>query len=150
MNLRSINWPLWAGFLLSLFVSVSYPFIFAQWPSTRDTPWVNVLLLVVALIFLILGIRRAFSPGRRLLSKIGASIITGLGLIVLGLFVFTTFVMPRWLPESKGAPQVGQKAPEFTLTDTAGKQVALNELLSSPINGRAPRGVLLIFYRGYW
>ncbi len=28
--------------------------------------------------------------------------------------------------------------------------VSLNELMTSPINGKAPRGVLLIFYRGYW
>ena len=26
----------------------------------------------------------------------------------------------------------------------------LAELRTSPINGKAPRGVLLIFYRGYW
>jgi len=28
--------------------------------------------------------------------------------------------------------------------------VSLNQLLTSPINGAAPRGVLLVFYRGYW
>jgi len=54
------------------------------------------------------------------------------------------------LPESKGAPKVGQKAPEFTLVDTSRKPVSLAELLSTPINGNAPKGVLLVFYRGYW
>jgi hypothetical protein len=34
--------------------------------------------------------------------------------------------------------------------DTTGKSVALSELLTSPINGQAPKGVLLVFYRGYW
>jgi len=62
--------------------------------------------------------------------------------------------MSRWLPTAHGAPQIGQKAPVFTLADTHGKPVSLSELLSAPINGKAPssnpRGVLLIFYRGYW
>jgi peroxiredoxin len=54
------------------------------------------------------------------------------------------------LPASKGAPQVGQKMPEFSLPDADGKQVSLNELLSTPVDGQSPKGVLLIFYRGYW
>jgi hypothetical protein len=66
------------------------------------------------------------------------------------MFVFGFFVFARWLPPSKGAPQVGQKAPEFLLMDTTGKSVSLGELLSTPINGNAPKGVLLVFYRGYW
>ncbi len=52
------------------------------------------------------------------------------------------------------ALEVGQKAPDFTLADTNGKTVSLSELLTRPIEGKAassnPKGVLLIFYRGYW
>jgi len=71
--------------------------------------------------------------------------------VVLGLFVFTVFIFARLLPASHGAPQVGQQAPAFTLADTTGRQVSLSELLSTPFNGSAsPKGVLLIFYRGYW
>ena len=70
--------------------------------------------------------------------------------VIFGLFVFTTFVMARWMPAAQGAPQVGRKAPEFTLADTDGRPVSLSELLSTPVNGKAPKGVLLIFYRGYW
>ncbi|HET7287403.1 MAG TPA: hypothetical protein VFI71_08035, partial [Pyrinomonadaceae bacterium] len=77
-------------------------------------------------------------------------IVATLSVVIIGLFVFTIFVGGRWLPASKGAPQVGQRAPEFTLPDANGKQVSLNELLTSPINGTAPKGVLLVFYRGYW
>jgi len=98
----------------------------------------------------VLGLRRAFTPDRRRISKIGAAILATFSALVLGLFVFAAFVAARWLPASHGAPQVGQKAPDFTLTDTTGKPVAFSELLSSPINGKAPKGVLLIFYRGYW
>ena len=45
------------------------------------------------------------------------------------------------------------KAPEFTLADANGKATSLGELLTTPINvsnTAKPRGVLLIFYRGYW
>ena len=51
---------------------------------------------------------------------------------------------------SVGAPQVGQKAPDFTLSDTSNKPMSLAGLLTQPINGKSPKGVLLIFYRGYW
>ena len=77
--------------------------------------------------------------------------------LALALLVFAG-VCRAQLPPSKGAPQVGQKAPDFTLLDTASKPVKLSELLapnqSAPAvqaNGqtKAP-WVLLIFYRGYW
>jgi peroxiredoxin len=70
--------------------------------------------------------------------------------VILGLFVFIIFIGGRWLPASNGAPQVGQLAPGFSLPDTNGNQVSLDDLLTTPINGSAPKGVLLVFYRGYW
>ena len=69
---------------------------------------------------------------------------------LLGLFIFVVFIESRNLPPAHGAPQVGQKAPEFTLNDSDNKPVTLAELTSTPINGKAPKGVLLVFYRGYW
>lgn len=150
MKLRSINWPIWAGFLLSLLATISYPLIFVQWPITRDFPWVTLFLGIVALLLVVAGIKRAFAPGKRAFGKVLTSVLAVLTVGVLGMFVFGIFILASWLPESKGAPQVGQKAPEFTLTDTSGKSVALTELMSTQINGKAPRGVLLIFYRGHW
>ncbi len=53
------------------------------------------------------------------------------------------------LPAAKGAPKVGQKAPDFTLPDSAGKPVKLSALLAG--EGGAKGGwLLLVFYRGYW
>ena len=150
MKPQRFNWPIWAGFLLSLFAALSYPFIFVRWPVTRDFPWANLLIFFVSALLLLIGVRRAFAPERRKRSKIVASILTTLSAAVLGFFVFTFFVASRWLPASHGAPQVGQKAPDFLLADTNNKNVSLADLLSSSINGTPAKGVLLIFYRGYW
>ena len=148
--MKKFNWQIWTGFLLSLFALISYPFLFVNWPSTRDFPWANFLLFAVAMVLLFLGIRRSFRPDRRILSKILSSLAAALGALILGLFLFAYFVAGRWLPPSLAAPQVGQKAPEFTLADTSNRSVSLSELLSQPINNKPPKGVLLIFYRGYW
>jgi predicted PurR-regulated permease PerM len=149
MNVRRFNWPLWLGLVLSVVGVFSYLAVFVWYPVTRDFPWANLLLFAVAAVLLFVGVRRAFASDRRR-SKIVASIVATLGVVVIALFLVGFFVGGRALPASKGAPQVGQRAPDFTLTDTGGKAVSLNELLSTPINGSPPRGVLLVFYRGYW
>ena len=150
MKMQKLNWQIWMGFLLSVVALLTYPFVFVNWPVTRDFPWANLLLFGIALVFLFFGIRRAFAPDRRRISKIGASVLTTFSVLILGLFLFSFFVASRWLPASRGAPQIGQKAPDFTLADTSSRPLSLSELLSGPINGNAPKGVLLIFYRGYW
>lgn len=150
MKLQRFNWPIWAGFLLSLFALLSYPFVFVRWPVTRDFPWANLLLFAISAALLLLGLRRAFAPDRRLASRILNSVLATLSVLIIGLFIFGFFVASRWLPPSKGAPQIGQKAPVFSLADTSGKTVSLAELLTEPMNGNAPKGVLLIFYRGNW
>lgn len=159
MKIQRFNWQIWAGFLLTIFAFLSYPLVFVNWAVTRDFPWANLLLFAIATVLLFIGVRRAFAPDRRLVSKIVSSALATLSLLVLGMFIFVAFVASRWLPASTGAPQVGQKAPDFSLVDTNNKPVSLSELLSSPITSeppasgggpRAPKGVLLIFYRGYW
>jgi hypothetical protein len=150
MNAKRFNWPMLLGFLLSIFAFISYFVIFVWFPTTRNFPWANLLLFVVSLVLLFLGLRRTLSEDRSKLSKILGSVVATLGVLICALFVFNFFVFAKWIPASKGAPQVGQKAPDFTLADTNNKQVSLNELLTSPINGKAPKGVLLVFYRGYW
>jgi hypothetical protein len=158
MKIQRFNWQIWAGFLLSVFAFLSYPLVFVNWAVTRDFPWGSLLLFAIAAVLLFFGVRRAFSPDRRLVSKIVSSVLATLSLLVLAMFIFVAFVASRWLPASTGAPQVGQKAPDFTLVDTNNQRASLSELLSSPITSvpatadgpRAPKGVLLIFYRGYW
>ena len=152
MNVRRLNWPLWVGFLLTFASFLSYFFIFVWIPVTRDFPWANLVLFLIAAVLLFAGMRRGFAADRPhpTRSKVVSSIVSLLAFAVIGLFVFAMFVSSRWLPPSTGAPQVGQRAPDFTLPDTTGKLVSLSELLSQPINGSPPKGVLMVFYRGYW
>jgi hypothetical protein len=152
MNLRKFNWFIWAGLLLSLIGFFSYFSFFVWFPVTRDFPWANLLLFVVAAALLLVGLRHAFAADRPhpRLSKIAASVVAVLSLAIFGFFIVATFIIARNLPASQSAPQVGQKAPDFSLPDTDGNSVSFSQLLASPINGKKPKGVLLIFYRGYW
>lgn len=150
MTIQRFNWQIWAGFLLSVIAALSYPLFFVRFPVTRDFPWANLLLFGFAAALLLVGVRRAFKPGRRRMAKIVSAILATLSVAILGLFVFAAFIVSRWLPPSRGAPQIAQKAPDFSLLDTNSRMVSLPELLSTPIRGAAPKGVLLIFYRGYW
>ena len=150
MNLKRFNWATWSGFLLSLFAFLSYYFIFIWFETTRDFPWANLLLIACAVILLVLGLRKGFAKERSKISKVVTSLATVLGLAVCVLFILLFFVFARHLPASTGAPHVGQKAPEFSIPDTSNKPVSLAELLSTPVAGRPPKGVLLVFYRGYW
>ena len=149
---RRFNWPLWAGFLLTLIAAFSYFAFFVAFPVTRDFPWVNLLLFLLAAVLLVIGVRRGFARDRAhpKLAKVITSIVTTLSAIVFAFFIFAIFIAARWLPASTGAPHVGQKVPEFTLSDANGQQISLQHLLSESIDGKAPKGVLLIFYRGWW
>jgi hypothetical protein len=149
-GMKRFNWQLWSGFVLTLFSFLSYPFLFIDYPILRDFPWLNLLLFAVALVLLILGLRRAFRPARKTISRVGAAAVATLGVLIIAFFIFIAFIEARRLPASAGAPQVGQKAPDFTLADVNNKPIALADLLARPINDKPPKGVLLIFYRGYW
>ena len=113
--MKKLNWSIWIGFLISIFVFFSYPTIFVRWASTRDFPWANFVIFGVALVFLVLGVRRAFQPDRRLLSKIVGSALGIFSALIFATLIFTVFIASRWLPHSTNAPQVGQTAPAFTL-----------------------------------
>src|SRR5258705_10217237 len=142
MNVRKLNWPMWTGFLLSLIAFLSYFFVFVTFPVSRDFPWANLLLFAISAALSLVGLRRAFAPDlphpKR--SKFAAAVLATLSVTVLGFFIFTIFIMGRQLPASRGAPQVGQKAPDFTLADTNKKPVSLAELLASPVKSEPPVG----------
>jgi len=139
---RGFNWQIWAGLLLSVVTFLSWPFLFVRWPATRNVPWANLLLLGASAVLLVMGVRRGYARGpRRALRILLSSAVAVLSVLVLVNFLFVTFVAARNLPVSQAAPQVGEKAPDFTLLDQDGKSVSLSELLSG-----SPKGVVLIFY----
>ena len=139
MNERRANWPLWTGLVLAVVAVASYPLFFYRYPITRDVPWVTFLLLAIALGLLVAGVRRA--PGRKIVALIVAAFGVALAVLsTVGLTIGTR------VPTGANIPAVGAKAPDFTLPDANGKPVALSQLLGAPNS----KGVLLIFYRGYW
>ena len=140
---RSWNWSLWIGFLFALAGFLSYTF-FAQFPITRDFPWVNLLLFAAGGIFLVLGLFRAFGRPQVYRGKILGPILATLGILMFGFFSYVMFYELRQVPPSTGAPRVGEKAPEFTLRDQDGRDIALADLISRS------KAVMLIFYRGFW
>jgi hypothetical protein len=147
---RRPNAPLWLGFLIVLFAFLSYIPIFAKYPITRDMPWANFLIFVIGFILLFAGLRRAFSQPTAYRGKIAGPILTTIGVAALVFFSLTIFSLGKHLPPSAQAPKVGQKAPDFALADTTGKTVSLASLLSTSATSLPTKGVLLIFYRGYW
>jgi hypothetical protein len=95
-----------------------------------------------------------------------------LSLLICGLVAIAS-ISSRAMPAATNAPQVGQKVPDFTLADTNGYKISLNQLLGKehvtlvappsevmeklaranqlPRASATPtKAVLLVFYRGYW
>ena len=146
------NWAVWLGFLLALGAMLCNVVLLVNLPGQRAIPWLSVLLAVVALILVARGLQRAFGQPRVYRGKILSSILSLVSLLLAGVAIFA-FFHARALPRSAGAPQVGQKAPDFTLADTTGQSVSLDQLFipaADDSQGVPPRAVLLIYYRGYW
>ncbi len=137
---RRINWPLWTGFALSLAAWFSYYDFLIFFPVTRDAPWATLVLFAIAVVLLVIGLRKAV--GRRIV----AWIVTVLGIGIAVFFCAAVFILGRMLPASEHAPGIGARAPGFVLLDINRRPVALAQLLAEP----GGKGVILIFYRGYW
>jgi len=134
----------WVGFAIVLVALVSYIPFFALFPATRDIPWANYLLFLIGGALLAIGLRRAFRDSAHYRGKISGSILAVLSFLLFAFFVASVTYFAKQIPAAGTALSVGQKAPAFVLLDTAGKQVSSADLLKSH------RGLVLIFYRGYW
>jgi len=134
----------WAGFAIVLIAFLSYVPFFALFPTTRDIPWANYLLFLIGGALLAIGIRRAFRDSAHYSGKISGSILTILSAVLFAFFVVGLTYFSKQIPTAGTALGVGQKAPAFVLLDTTGKQVSSVDLLKNH------RGLVLIFYRGYW
>jgi hypothetical protein len=141
---RARNGLIWAGFAVTLIAFLSYIPVFVRFAATRDFPWVNLLLFAIGAWIMTVGIARAFRRPERYRGKAAGVILGFLAFTLFGLFYWGMFLFVRQLPSANAAPRAGQPAPDFSLRDSDGHTVTLSSLLT------ANRGVLLVFYRGYW
>jgi hypothetical protein len=152
MSTKLWNWRLWAGFAVSLLALLIYVLLFRE---TRAIFWPSLALFAIAVVLLVSGLRRAFASPQLYRGKIGGPILAMVSVIILALFGFVSHSVFKAFPAASNAPKLGQKAPEFTLKDISGKPVSLAQLLTAPMTdasgaAHAPKGVLVVFYRGYW
>ena len=146
------NLDAWWGLLLALAAMLCNVVFFVNPPVQRTIPWLSLLLAVSALIFLARGIKRVFGRPRIYRGRILSAIVAAPSLLLVSL-VLITFFHARAMPTSAAAPRVGQRALDFTLTDTRGQPVSFDQLFAPAADDpqhTAPKEVLLIFYRGYW
>jgi hypothetical protein len=152
VNKRLWNGRLWVGFIVSLLALIIYVLLLQR---TRSIFWGSLALFVISVALMISGLKRAFSQPQTYRGKVAGPILAVLGVLVLGVFGWGSYMAAKLFAAAKNAPQVGQKAPEFAIVDSHGNSVTLAQLLSTPIVGasgvsRTPKGVLVVFYRGYW
>ena len=145
---KQINTALWLGLLITVLAVLSNLLYFLKVPAAA-LPWINLTLPAIGLIFLLIGLVRAIGQSQIYRGKIWGSIAAGLAALFLAGSAWL-FVEARKIPHSVGAPQVGQRVPDFTLPDSNGQPVALAQLFAASPGMPQPKAVLLVFYRGYW
>src|SRR5437899_6153347 len=129
---RRRNRAPWIALLLALAAMLSNAGFFLGLPGQKAIPLLSLALAIAALVCAVIGVARALRQPLVYGGKVSSSIL-GVVSLLIGVFAGFAFIQARSLPVATGAPQVGQKAPNFTLAETHGIQVSLDELL-----GRAP------------
>ena len=147
-NERQTNSALWLGLLITI-LGVLSNFLYRFRIPQAVIPWINLVVPAIGLVFLLIGLKRAFGQPQVYRGRIWGSIATVLSFALFALSVWL-FVGAREVPKSAGAPQVGERAPDFTLADSNGHAISLSDLLAGRGANSQPKAVLLIFYRGYW
>ena len=71
-----------------------------------------------------------------------AWLVLGLTSLLLAGGAWFNFVAAR-VPDTPTVLRVGERPPDFTLSDAAGRDVSLSEY-------RGKKPVVIVFYRGYW
>ena len=142
---------LWYGLAVVVATPVLYLTVFISYPATRDIPWPSLLMFTAGLALIVHGLLHAYRESTVYRGKIVAPIALAFGATLAGFFTWTLLVQARHIPASRGAPRVGQMAPDFTLPDQDGRPVSLAQLLQAPLDAtHKANGVILVFYRGYW
>src|SRR5437868_4832555 len=130
---RQRNWMPWIGLLLAVAAMLSNAGFFLGLPGPKLIAWLGVALAIAALVCAVIGVMRAFRQPQVYGGKVSSSILGLVSLLICGVVAFGS-IHSRDLPAATAAPQVGQKVPDFTLVDTSGNKVSLNELMGK-VNG---------------
>jgi len=148
---RRTNSALWYGLLITCIGIATHFLYFLRPPPTIShlLPWINLLLPAIGLILLFVGLAGAFGRSAVYSGKIWGSGVTAIALLLFAGEIWL-FEKTRDVPKSAGAPQVGERLSEFTLSDSSGQPTSLSQLFLASADGSQPKAVLLIFYRGYW
>jgi hypothetical protein len=123
--------------LLSLLIAVgtvaSYALLLGV-PAVRNQPegYVAAFAIAATVAGLALALRRRWYGWLAL----------GVSLFLLTGGAYTNFVMAR-IPAEPTVLRVGERPPDFSLTDAAGRPVSIADY-------RGQKPVVLVFYRGYW
>ena len=102
--------------------------------AVRNHPIVYVAAFALATALAVLALIRA--------RRWPAWVALGLAVVLLVAGSWFNFVGAR-VPNTPTALRVGERAPDFTLPDAAGRPVRLTEF-------RGKKPVVLVFYRGAW
>ena len=130
-----VAWLSAASLILAVGAVVAYTQLLRV-PLVRNHPGAYVVAFALAAVLAVLALARG--RGRRW----PAWIALGVSVLLLGLGTWFNLAVAR-VPAPSTVLRVGERAPEFTLTEAGGRPVALAEF-----RGKQP--VVLVFYRGYW
>jgi hypothetical protein len=149
---RPRNPSLWLGLAIAFAATLCNVVLFLNPPAQSLIPWLSLVLGIVAVVFIALGVKNLFTQSRTIAVRVLGVFVALLSLLFAAGSIFI-FVHARAVPPSTDAPQIGQKAPDFTLPDFNNQPLSLMQLFA-PAPGNAtvvvPNAVLLVFYRGYW
>lgn len=140
--------PLWWGLVAAAGAMVCNVVFFTDFTFKRPVVYLSVALAVAALALTVIGVSRAFSGNHSAVRRAFHGLVLLVSLFLVGISGYA-FHEARKIPPANTAPEVGQVVPDFTLSDTHGRPVTLSKLFET--DGQpANKGVLLVFYRGYW
>ena len=146
------NSSLWIGLVIALAATLCNVILFLNPPAQSLIPWLSLVLGTLALVFIAVGVKNLFTQSRTIGRRVLGVFVALIALLFSAGSIFL-FTQARAVPPSTDAPQVGQKAPDFTLPDSNNQNVSLTQLFApapGDASSVAPHAVLLIFYRGYW
>ena len=134
----SRNHLAWIAPLIAIPGFLSYYTFFSMYPAFRDVPWLNLLILIGAVVLSVMAVRKAGPGWGRAGSIAGLSVSAGL----LALLSLYCFVLSYQLPDANRVADDGTRLPQITLASWDGSRVDVAEAASDKL--------ILVFYRGHW